>query len=73
MLGKKWDSSVSSLPKIRNAMYNRTHETKPQANHNRSSRRRYMRVITTCHGLRLNERTPVPNSNRFGTFYFLAI
>ena len=48
-------------------MYNPIHETKPQANYNCSSRR-YMRVLETCHGLRLKEDIQSPEPTGSGLF-----
>jgi len=50
-------------------VYNAAHATKPQPVRRRSSRR-YMRVIQTCHGLRLNEETQVPQPTGSGLFLF---
>jgi hypothetical protein len=71
-LAKSGDGAISSLPKTNNSMYNPSHDTEPQANHSCSSCR-YMRVIETCHGLRLNEEIQSPETNRFGTFSFPSL
>jgi len=66
---KAMGDEKSPLPNILFRVYNAAHAAKPQPVRRRSSRR-YKRVIQTCHGLRLNEETQVPQPTGSGLFLF---
>jgi hypothetical protein len=66
-----WDlRSRFEIP--RRQWYNPAHETDSSSLRIRSSRRRCVCVLQTCHGLRLTFVYPVPDLDRFGTFCFFA-